>query len=104
MKLSPLSEGYHPLQIFHREQQLQKINNTFEEFKTTGFYTNLFLRGPSGSGKTVLIKHIMQNYPGFYNYTSGAVTNTSLSCLRGLFGITSRNSDRVSVIMDGINK
>jgi len=59
-----LQSNYAPLQIFHRDEQIQQLANILAPALRGDKPSNLFIYGKTGSGKTLTVKHTTQQLSG----------------------------------------
>lgn len=84
--IEELSEEYIPQEILHRDEQLAKIREVFNNFKKYKSGTNLVLFGVTGSGKTTIVKKICREENNSV-YISCDRTLTCFKTLKELFGV-----------------
>lgn len=76
-----LNDSYLPDSIIGRDNQIDEINKSIEQFNKFGNGTNLIITGRTGTGKTVILKSLVRNND-FFRYASGVVDNTEVKVLR----------------------
>lgn len=105
MILREFTEGFIPDKVLHREEQIKKLSDVFNNFKSMGMASNLLIQGFSGSGKTLSVKKVLQkNDPqkGYHVLVSGSQTNTAFKLIRSIFDVNSVTIERA--LSEGIIK
>ena len=102
MMLKEFSEGFIPEKVLHREEQIKKLTDIFNNFRNIGMASNLLIQGFSGSGKTLSVKKVLQNQNGDFVFVSGAQSNTAFKLVRSIFDVNASTIERV--LSDGIIK
>jgi Cdc6-like AAA superfamily ATPase len=99
-----LTEQYIPDNFLFREQQINKIIDTFKSFKENGQGNNLILLGTTGAGKTSILKKIIRDNDNFV-FVSVSEHKTTNKILKSL---TKRNlhsdSDLQSSLIEDLRK
>lgn len=83
-----LNERYTPDKILHRQKELMKLEEVFNNFEG-----NLFLYGHSGTGKSACIKNVMKRNVGKYLYASVMDKLTAKKIFKFIFDSPSRTFD-----------
>lgn len=112
-----LTEIYRPERVLHREEQINKIKESMDKFKKSGFAENLLLYGKTSAGKTESINKILGERDNHFSYVTGSNLKTTIKILRGIFDLTYGTEEKLisegiqllrknpkSIIIDEVNK
>lgn len=84
--ITELTENYIPDKIFFRDDQINRIKKTFEDFKKYGTAQNLIIQGYTGTGKTAGTSKVLKEVGnGSYLFSIASVNQTCHQLLKSLF-------------------
>jgi len=92
--IEELSEDYIPDEVLHREEQIEKIKDIFQNFLDNKIGTNIIIFGVTGSGKTLLVKKVMKEMNNAI-YVSCDNTLTAFKTLKTLFNLNSKTHQEI---------
>lgn len=92
--IEELSEDYIPEEVLHREEQIKKIKDIFQNFSDNKVGTNILILGVTGSGKTLIVKKVMKEMNNSV-YISCDNTLTAYKTLKSIFNINSKTHQEI---------